>query len=125
MPRSLPKQYSSWSIRKLRHWYVYLQAHILNTTLRALPLVTNPASGGVSAQAVAKAPAKQAGAAGGAGGLLGGLRGGAGAGAGAAGAGGGGKLAGLLGAFGRRASIVEKRVVGSRIVERAQAGKWI
>jgi len=70
--------------------------------------VTNPASGGVSAQAVSKAPANQGGAAGGAGG-----------------GGRGGRLAGLLSAFGNRASIVEKRVVGSRIVERAQAGKWI
>lgn len=71
--------------------------------------VTNPASGAVSAQAVPATPARQ-GAAGGAGGAAGGR---------------GGRLAGLLGAFGARAIAVEKRVIGSRIVERAQAGKWI
>ena len=68
-------------------------------------LVTNPASGAVSAQAVPATPARQ-GAAGGAGG-------------------GRGRLAGLLGAFNKRAVAAEKRVVGSRIIERAQAGKWI
>jgi hypothetical protein len=80
-------------------------------------IVTNPASGAVSAQAAQQPAAKQ----GGAGGILGAI--GAGKDAGKGGA--GGLLGGLLGGLGKRETHNEKRVVGSRIVERALAGKWI
>jgi hypothetical protein len=63
--------------------------------------VTNPESGAVAANAVPKTPTNN---------------------------GGGGGLRGLLSAFGnkkRSVSQEKKRVVGSRIIERALAGKWI
>jgi hypothetical protein len=107
-------------------------------------IVTNPANGTVSAQAVQQPAATQGGVGGilgaigagkdaatgagkgGAGGLLGALGAGKGAAGGAGKGGGGGLLGGLLGGLGKkRETHNEKRVVGSRIVERALAGKWI
>ncbi|CAG8475137.1 1966_t:CDS:2 [Acaulospora colombiana] len=72
--------------------------------------VTNPESGSVSTKAVQKTAASS----------------GSGAGGGAGGV--GGKLKGLLGGFLKRwnsGGEEKKRVVGSRIVDRSQAGKWI
>ena len=74
-------------------------------------VVTNPESGAVSAKAATGAAT------------------GTGAGGSAAGGGRGGRLSQLFGAFNKRLfgeeSSMKKRVVGSRVIERAQAGKWI